>query len=303
MMAHRSIDTLIKPFEGPPARVAVAMANDEDVLLAIRAAMAAGLIWPVLTGDREKIAVVAGHIGLDLAGIEIIHEPVPAKACSASALLVKEGRADILMKGLVNTSTLLKAVLDKEMGLLTGGLLSHVAFFESPYYGKVFCVTDAAMNIMPDLSEKASIIMNAVEVCHQLGIVLPKVAVLAALETVNPKMEATTHAALLSVMQRRNQLAGCIVDGPLALDNAISAEAARHKGIESTVAGDADILVAPDLHSGNILYKALGFLGGARTAAIIAGARVPVVLTSRADSDTSKYLSLALAASLNQKEQ
>lgn len=301
-MAHRSIDSLIRPVTGPPARVAVAVANDADVLLAVRAAMAAGFTWPVLTGDREMIADTAGSLNMDLTGIEVIHEPLPAKACSAAVLLVKEGRADILMKGLVSTSTLLKALLDKEMGLLTGGLLSHVAFFESPYYNKVFCVTDAAMNIMPDLGEKASIISNAVGICHRLGIALPKVAILAAVETVNPKMEATAHAALLAVMQRRNQLTGCIVDGPLALDNAISAEAARHKGIESTVAGDADILVAPDLNSGNILYKALGFLGGAKTAAIIAGARVPVVLTSRADSDTSKYLSLALAASLNQKE-
>jgi phosphate butyryltransferase len=174
-------------------------------------------------------------------------------------------------------------------------LLSHLAFFETRYYHKILCITDAALNIAPDMNEKVAIINNAVAVYHQLGIPVPLVAVLAAVESVNPKMEATVHAAMLTQMQKRMQITGCIVDGPLALDNAVSADAANHKSIVSDVAGNADILVAPDLNSGNILYKSLNFLGGAVCAAIVAGASVPVVLTSRADEDRSKFLSIALA--------
>lgn len=202
------------------------------------------------------------------------------------------------MKGMIPTGVLMKAVLDKGNGLMSGSLLSHIAFFESPYYHKLICITDAALNIAPDLQEKAGIINNAVNALHRLGIALPKVGILAAVETVNPKMEATTHAAMLVAMQKRNQIRGCLIDGPLALDNAVSAEAAHHKGIESDVAGDADILLAPDITSGNILYKSLIFLGGAVTAAMIVGASVPVVLTSRSDSDKSKFLSIALAAAI-----
>ena len=180
-------------------------------------------------------------------------------------------------------------------------LLSHVAFFESPYYHKILCITDAALNISPDLSEKAAIIKNAVAILHRLGVALPKVAILAAVETVNPKMEATLHAAMLVTMQKRNQIQGCLIDGPLALDNAVSAEAAHHKGIVSEVAGDADILVAPDLNSGNILYKSLIFLGGAIDCCHCCRCTVPVVLTSRADSDKSKFLSIALAAAIDRQ--
>ena len=202
------------------------------------------------------------------------------------------------MKGLVSTGVFVKAILNKDNGLMTGSLLSHIAFFETPHYHKLLCVTDAALNIQPDLQEKAGIIQNAVGAMHRLGNRLPKVAVLAAVETVNPKMEATVHASMLTLMQKRNQIEGCLVDGPLALDNAVSAEAASHKGIISEVAGDADILVTPDLNTGNVLYKSLIFLGGARTAAVVVGASVPVVLTSRADSDQSKFLSIALAAGM-----
>jgi phosphate butyryltransferase len=202
------------------------------------------------------------------------------------------------MKGMVTTGMLMKAVLDKGNGLMLGSLLSHIAFFESPYYHKLICVTDAALNIAPDLQEKAGIINNAVNALHRLGIALPKVGILAAVETVNPKMEATVHAAMLVAMQKRNQIRGCLIDGPLALDNAISAEAAHHKGIVSEVAGDADILLAPEITSGNILYKSLIFLGGAVTAAMVVGASVPVVLTSRSDSDKSKFLYIALAAAM-----
>jgi phosphate butyryltransferase len=279
-------------------KLAVAVAQDEDVLKAIQSALQENIAVPLLVGDKHEIMTAAERADLDLSGIEIFHEPDKQQACFTAVKLVRNGHVDILMKGLVSTGVLLKAVLDKENGLLRGNLLSHVAFFETTYYHKILCITDAALNINPDFNEKIAIINNAVSVFHRLGISHPKVAVLAAVETVNPKMEATLHGALLTQMYRRNQIEGCIIDGPLALDNAVSADAARHKGLMSDVAGDADILLAPDLNSGNILYKSLNFLGGAVSAAIVAGASVPIVLTSRADLDKSKFLSIALAASL-----
>ena len=212
--------------------------------------------------------------------------------------IAREGKADILMKGLVSTRLLVKAILDKDYGLIKGGLLSHLAFFETPYYHKILCITDAALNINPDFDEKVAIVKNAVTAYHKLGISNPRVAILAPVETINSKMEATVHGAMLTLMQKRKQIEGCVIDGPLALDNAISAEAAKHKGLSSEVAGDADILLAPDLNAGNMLYKSLNFLGGAVCAAIVAGAAVPVVLTSRADQVRSKYLSIALAVSM-----
>ncbi len=279
-------------------RLAVAVAQDEDVLKAIKSAMQAGIIIPTLVGDRHEILISAEHAELDLSGIEIFHEPDRQNACLVAVKLVRNGRADILMKGLVSSGVLLKAILDKETGLLKGNLLSHVAFFETSFYHKILCITDAALNICPDFNEKCAIVNNAVSVFHKLGISNPRVAVLAAVETVNPRMEATVHGAMLTMMQKRNQIEGCIIDGPLALDNAVSADAAKHKGLKSEVAGDADILVTPDLNSGNMLYKSLNFLGGAFVAAIVAGASVPVVLTSRADQDKSKFMSIALAAAM-----
>lgn len=276
----------------------VAVAQDKDVLLAVKSATEAGLIKPILVGDPGEIRDEAGEAGLDVSKIEIFPVTDKQQACTLAAGMARDIQGSILMKGMVTTGMLMKAVLDKGNGLMAGSLLSHIAFFESPYYHKLICITDAALNINPDLQEKSGIINNAVNAFHRLGVPMPKVAVLAAVETVNPKMEATTHAALLVAMQKRNQIKGCLIDGPLALDNAVSAEAARHKGIVSEVAGDADILLAPDITSGNILYKSLIFLGGAVTAAMIVGASVPVVLTSRSDSDRSKFLSIALAAAM-----
>jgi phosphate butyryltransferase len=279
-------------------RIAVAVAQDDDVLRAVQAAMQAGIVVPILVGDRKEIRRCAENIAFDDSGIEIIHEPDKQLACVKTVKLVREGRADILMKGLVSTGILVRAILDKDNGLLNGSLLSHVAFFETPHYHKILCLTDAALNISPDFNEKVAIVNNAVAVCQKLGINKPLVAILAPVETVNPKMEATVHGAMLTLMQKRNQITGCLIDGPLALDNAVSADAVRHKGLVSEVAGDADILVVPDLNSGNILYKSLNFLGGAVAAAVVAGALVPVVLTSRADQDKSKFLSIALAAAM-----
>jgi phosphate butyryltransferase len=279
-------------------RLVVAVAQDEDVLAAVKAASDAGMIEPILVGDQLEIRKSAELAGLDISGLEIVHVQEKQSACIRAVKLVKDKKADILMKGMVSTGILMKAILDKESGLLNDSLLSHVAFFESPYYHKLLCITDAALNICPDINEKAGIIRNAVSVYHKLKIRLPKVGILAAVETVNPRMEATVHAAMLVAMQKRKQIDGCLIDGPLAMDNAISADAARHKGIVSEVAGDADILLVPDLNAGNMLYKSLIFLGGAQTAAVVVGAAVPVVLTSRADSEKSKFLSIALAVAM-----
>ena len=200
------------------------------------------------------------------------------------------------MKGLVSTGILLKAVLNKEYGLRTGSILSHVAIFESPFYHKLLGVTDAAMNVDPSLEDKIGIINNAVKVFHKLGNPNPKVAIVGSVETINPKMEATMHAATISMMNYRKQITGCIIDGPLAIDNAVSKKSSELKNITSDVAGDVDLILAPDIDGANILYKSLNFLGGATAAAVIMGAKVPIVLTSRADSEKSKFLSIALAA-------
>lgn len=202
------------------------------------------------------------------------------------------------MKGAVGTGTLMKAVLNKEYGLRSGDTLSHMAVFESPYYHKLLGVTDAAMNVSPDLETKIAIIKNAIEVFHKLDCPNPKVAIVGSVETVNPRMEATMHAATISMMNYRKQIRGCVIDGPLAIDNAVSRKSAELKDITSDVAGDTDIIIAPDIDSGNILYKTLNFLGGAVSAAVIMGAMAPIVLTSRSDSDRSKFLSIALAANI-----
>jgi phosphate butyryltransferase len=279
-------------------KIAVAAAADEPVLLALKDAMAEKIVVPILVGNKVEIEKIAHKIGLDLTGIEIIEESNPNMAAVKAVAQIRLGNADILMKGLVSSGAFLKAILDKENGLRKSGTLSHLALFESPFYHKLIGVTDAAMNVEPEFDEKVAILNNGVEAFRKLGVSLPKVAVIGAVETVNPKMKPSTDAALLTLMNQRNQIAGCIVDGPLALDNAVSAEAAHHKGIESPVAGDVDLLVTPDIYSGNILYKSLNFMGGATSAAVIMGAKVPVVLTSRSDTDRSKLMSIALAAAM-----
>jgi len=252
-----------------------------------------------MVGDKDKIESISKEIGFDLTNVEIFHEPNPVKASVKAVALIREGVAEVLMKGHVATGPLLKAVLDKENGLRKGATLSHVAFYETSFYHKLIGVSDAAMNVAPDFGQKVDIINNSVEAFQKLGIQTPKVAVIGAVEVVNPKMEATVHAAMLTMMNKRGQIKGCVVDGPLAIDNAVSKEAAEHKGIVSEVAGDADILVAPDINAGNILYKSLGFLSDGLAAAVIMGARVPIVLTSRSDTDKGKFMSIALAAAMD----
>lgn len=280
-------------------RIAVAAAADLHVLEAVKGACELEIVKPILVGSKEEIEKIAKSIDFDLTGIEIIDVKNAIQASKIAVSLIRENKADVLMKGMVATGPLLKTVLDKEKGLRKGSTLSHVAFFESPYYHKLLCVTDAAMNVAPELNEKIAIVNNAVEAYHKLGVECPKVAVVGAVEVVNPKMEATVHAAILTQMNRRNQITGCEIDGPLAIDNVVSKESAEHKGIVSNVAGDADIVLTPDINTGNVLYKSLNFLGGAISAAVIMGANVPIVLTSRSDSEESKLMSIVLAAAMN----
>jgi phosphate butyryltransferase len=275
-------------------RLTIAVAEDNNILGAVMVAKNLGVIAPIFIGDKEIIKRISLEEDFIIGESEIVNEPDHEKACMLAAQIVSEGKADILMKGLIQTGTFLKSILHKEFNLLTGNLLSHFAIFESPYYHKLFALSDAAMNIAPTLDEKTSITKNAIEIMRFLGVEVPKVAIITAVETVNPKMLATVDAHELKLKAENGEFGSCFVDGPLALDNAISIEAAKHKGINSLVAGDADILIAPDIQSGNILYKSLNFLGNARCAAIIAGAKIPVVLTSRADSEESKFLSILL---------
>lgn len=277
-------------------RIAVAAAQELSALEGALDARAAGLAEPILIGDLDAVRKIAAEIGADLAGVRMIEEKDHAAAAAVAVALVRTGEADVLMKGLLDTSILLKAALNKETGINAGRLTSHVAVMESPHYHKLFIVTDAAINIAPDIQAKLDIIANAVKVSRALGVDSPKVALLAAVEKVNyDKMPCTVDAAIITQMNRRGQIKDCVIDGPLALDNAISAESAKIKHIVSEVAGDADILVAPDIQAGNVLYKSLLDLGGARGAGIVAGAAKPIVLTSRADSRDTKLASIALA--------
>jgi len=220
----------------------------------------------------------------------------PMESIITSVKMVHDGAADVLMKGKVGTSDMLSAVLNKEYGLRTGRLLSHFAYFEVQSYHKLIAVTDVAMNIAPTLSEKIQILNNSVKVLNNLGIAKPKVAVLGAIEKVNTDMDATLDAALLSKMNQRDQILNCIVDGPLAFDNAVSLESAKYKEIKSDVAGDTDLLLMPDIEVGNVLYKSLVFFAKAKVASMIVGASAPIVLTSRSDSEQAKFDSIVLAA-------
>lgn len=299
-MIHKLSELTERAKSKPKRKIAVAAAEDKPVLKSIMAAMKEEIVIPVLIGNKPEIEKIANSIDFDLTSVHIVHNDKGANESARIAVsMVKSGEADILMKGFVSTGALLKAVLDKENGLRKGKILSHVAFFESPYYHKLLCVTDVAMNMDPDFDTKLHILNNAVEACHNIGIEIPKVAVVAAVEVVNPKMEATVHAAMMKTMSDRKQFTGCIVDGPLALDNAVNKEAADHKGIVSEVAGDCDVILVPNLEAGNMFYKALNFMGGATVAAVIMGASVPIVLTSRSDSESSKMLSIALAAAMD----
>lgn len=293
----KDFESLLKSAqEKGPVKLSVAVAQDSDVLKAVKDATSLGVVDPILVGDGDEIQKQAKSIDFDISSLEIIHEEDKTKAARIATELVSSGKAQMLMKGLVDTSIIMKQVLDSEIGLRTGNVISHVAVFGVENYHKLFMVTDAAMILAPNLDVKKQIIENAVEVFHALGVEEPKVAVLAAKEKVNEKMEATVHARDLRDMNRAGEIKGCIVDGPFALDNAVSKHSAEVKGIDSPVAGDADILLVPNIESGNVLYKALTFLGDAKSAGLIVGTKAPIVLTSRADDNQAKLNSIALGA-------
>ena len=280
-------------------RLAVAVAHDEHCLEAICAVDKIGLVEAILIGNEAKIREIASKHNLDVSGMRIINEPVDALAVKKAVNLVRNKEADILMKGNVPTATFLRGVLNKEEGLRKGDVLSHFTLFEVPTYHKRLGLSDAAMIPAPDFKTKIAIINNSVEFMNKLGYTKPKVAVLAAVEMVNESMPATIEAALLSKMNQRGQIKNCIIDGPLAYDNAVSMESAKHKGIVSDVAGDADLLIVPDIEAGNILYKCFGFSANAKLAACVLGAAAPIVLTSRSDNEESKQASIIMAAAIS----
>jgi len=279
-----------------PKKLSVAMAADKDVLLAVKNAENLGLVHPILIGDKKDIEEIAKSIDYNLNNSEIINEADNVEGSKKAVELVSSGKADILMKGFVDTPIIMRQVLNKEYGLRTENIISHLVAIDVDTYHKIFLVTDAAMNISPDVESKIKIMKNAVEVSKKLGVEKPKVGVVAANEKVSDKMIATVEAK--EIKDRFENQDEFLVEGPFALDNAISKEAAKHKKIDSDVAGDVDIILVPDIEAGNILYKSLTFLAGANSAGMIVGAKAPIVLTSRADSDKAKLNSIALAVLL-----
>jgi phosphate acetyltransferase len=278
-----------------PVPTAVAHPCEASALKGAIEAGEAGLIVPILVGPAATIAKVAAEAGITLGNTRIVDAPHSHGSAAQAVALVRSGEAELLMKGSLHTDELLGAVIARETGLRTGRRLSHVFVMDVPTYHKVLIVTDAAINIAPTLEEKVDICQNAIDLAVSLGLEKPKVAILAAVETVNSKMTATIDAAALCKMAERGQITKGELDGPLAFDNAISKEAAKTKGILSAVAGDPDILLAPDLEAGNILAKLLSFLANADSAGVVLGARVPIILTSRADSVRSRIASCAVA--------
>jgi len=276
-------------------KITIAAADDLEIMKAVKKAESLGLCTFHFIGDQKKIADLAKKIDLSMQTIEITDEPNQIKACVKAVESVRSGESQILMKGLVTTAQLLKVVLDKESGLRTNRFLSHVAVFEIENYERLLLVTDAAINIQPSLEEKVQILQNSIDLAHKLELRFPKVAVLSAIETVNFKIQSTTDAAIITKMAERGQIKGANVDGPFALDNAISLQAANHKGVNSKVAGQADILLVPNLEVGNVLYKSLVYFGSASVGGIVQGAKAPIVLTSRADTSETKFNSIILA--------
>ena len=295
-MSRNFEELLLKANTYSNKKVAVAVAQDEPVLEAIKAAKEKGIADAILVGDKLEIERIADKIEMDLSDYEIINETNTTKAAVEAVRLVSTGEADMVMKGLVDTATFLRSVLNKEVGLRTGKLMSHVSVFEIEGIDRLILLTDAAFNTYPDLKAKVQILNNSVEVAHACGIELPKVAAVCAVEVVNPDMPATIDASLLAKMNDRGQIKGYIVDGPLALDNALSEEAANHKGITGEVAGKADIILLPNIETANVMYKTLTYTAKSRNGALLVGTSAPVILTSRADKFETKLNSIALAA-------
>lgn len=277
-------------------KVAVACAEDRPVLEAIKGAKEKNIADAILVGNKEEIVKILNELDMDENDYEIIDEKNPNKAALKAVELVSSKKANMVMKGLIDTATFLRAVLNKEIGLRTGKLMSHVAVFEVDKFDRLLFITDAAFNIAPDLNAKIDILNNAVIMARAIGIDTPKVAPICAVEVVNPSMQATIDAAILTKMNDRGQIKNCIVDGPLALDNALSPIAAAHKKITGIVAGNADIFLMPNIEAGNVFYKSLTYASNSKNGGILVGTSSPVILTSRADSYESKMNSIALAA-------
>ncbi|MFI4868135.1 MAG: phosphate acetyltransferase [Steroidobacterales bacterium] len=294
---HEKYDALIRACQTlAPMRTAVVHPCDDSSLAAALEAAAARLIEPILVGPRSRIAAVAAALHRDLNGWQIVDTPHSHASAEKAIQIVRAGQANALMKGSLHTDELMAEVVRKDSGIRTARRISHVFIMDVPTYPKPLFITDAAVNILPDLEDKADIVRNAIDLAHALGIERPKVAILSAVETVTSKIPSTIDAAALCTRAARRQISGALLAGPLALDNAIDREAAAVKHITSAVAGDADILVVPDMEAGNLLAKELSFLANADAAGIVLGARVPIILTSRADNLRTRMASCAVAA-------
>ena len=277
-------------------KAALAAAHDLDALTSVVAARNVGILESILVGDGEKIRNLLAELREDAATWEIIEEKDDAKAARIVAQLVADKKVDMPMKGLLQTGVFLKAVMDKNVDLIAEkALISQVTVFHYQQENRLMLVSDCAINVAPDYNKKLKIIQNSVALCHKLGIEKPKVAIVAPLEQINPDIQSTIDAAMLTLANMRGQIKGCIVDGPLGLDNAVSLEAVQHKGIKSEVAGRADILIMPDLAAGNILDKSLRYFSGFKTAGVVAGAKMPLIMTSRSDSAENKLNSIVMS--------
>ena len=293
---YKSLDELVSvAISEGPATIAVAAGQDLDVLQALKQAQSMGLAQGILVGDQSRMEPMVEKVGLELASENLIHEPDQGQAARKAIGLIREGRASLLMKGKINTSTLVRAVLNKETGLRTGRLLSQVIVFQVPGIQRLMVMTDAAINIAPNLAQKAEICRNAIEVAHAIGVSEPKLAALCALEFVSPEMPATLDAAGLTLMNRRGQISGAYIEGPIALDSPLSRFAAERKGIDSPLVEATDIFLAPDIEAANILYRAILYFARGESGGIVLGGQVPLILLSRAETPETKLRSIALA--------
>jgi phosphate acetyltransferase len=298
---HEKYDALIHSCRAlPPLRTAVAHPCDETSLRGAIDAHIANLIEPILVGPEARIRAVAAAFDIEIGGLQIVDQPHSHASAEKAVELARTRKVDALMKGSLHTEELLAEVVRKDAGIRTARRISHVFIMDVPTYPKPLFITDAVVNIVPSLEDKADIVQNAIDLARALGIKLPKVAILSAVETINSKIHSTIDAAALCKMAERGQITGAVLDGPLALDNAISPEAAAIKHLTSAVAGDADILLVPDLEAGNMLAKELTFLANADAAGIVLGARVPIILTSRADNARTRMASCAIAVLFDQ---
>jgi phosphate butyryltransferase len=297
----KNFNQLVTQVKDQPTRtIAVALAEDADILSALEKARASGIVRAILTGRENKILALFKELGIDPKPYQMVEAGDETESVQKAIELVNSNQAQVVMKGLCSTSVFLKGILDKSSGLRSGKVISHLAVFESPGYHKLFMMSDAAMNIAPDLATKVAITENAIAAAHKLGYALPKVAIISAVEKVNAEaMPSSADAAIMAKMGDRGQIKGAVIDGPLAVDNALSKESCEVKGLQSPVGGDADICIVPNIETGNAFYKLMTVLGNARVAGIIVGARAPVVLTSRADSDESKFLSIVTAIKIS----